>query len=381
MRKTFFLIIIAFCQALYSQTNFNSSNEPAFPFLTISTNARTGAMGEVNVVSSSFYKDAGFHLNPALLSRKGKYFGTQFSCTSWMNKIVDNVTLKEANGFYSIDSKSTIGVNYRRMKFGEVTITNEYGEPLITSNPYELSLQIVYSRQIKKNFAYGISVKYLRNNFGDSYSIINPQTININSIAMDFGFEGDSELKILKNSKLNIHYGASITNFGPKVRYTEDPDIEKIFLPTKLGVGLLVNPDFYFSESLRLNIDIAYQADKLLIPSFNSSYDTNISATKAFFQSFYDAPGGLQEELKEIIHKLGSEIRVNYQDIGFAAIRFGKNKQNESKGITFDTYGFGIGLYGFSFDYKKIASDMYTIDNSWSITLSYRSRIEKLFRF
>lgn len=69
MKKVLSVIFIFLNLALISQEYFpNNTLETEIDILDINTNTRIGAIGEIGVVSSSFYKDAGLYQNPALLS-------------------------------------------------------------------------------------------------------------------------------------------------------------------------------------------------------------------------------------------------------------------------------------------------------------------------
>lgn len=72
--------------------------------------------------------------------------------------------------------------------------------------------------------------------------------------------------------------------------------------------------------------------------------DSDISIFQALYRSFYNAPGGFKEELHEIRHKIGSEIRLNYDDIFYTALRLGRSMEHATKGSrTYTTMGYGVG--------------------------------------
>ncbi|MGQ9619525.1 MAG: PorV/PorQ family protein, partial [Bacteroidales bacterium] len=67
-----------------------------------------------------------------------------------------------------------------------------------------------------------------------------------------------------------------------------------------------------------------YDPDRQII----AGKDPNVSVPVAIFRSFYDAPGGFKEEIKEITVSLGAEYWYNQQ----FAIRGGYFYENETKG-------------------------------------------------
>ena len=89
---------------------------------------------------------------------------------------------------------------------------------------------------------------------------------------------------------------------------------------------------------------------KLLVPTppiYNDSItdqidfgkDPNVSVVSGIFQSFGDAPGGFNEELREINFSFGTEYWYNNQ----FAIRAGYfNEHNTKGGEKFFTFGSGV---------------------------------------
>ena len=72
-----------------------------------------------------------------------------------------------------------------------------------------------------------------------------------------------------------------------------------------------------------------------------------MSVPKGIFRSFSDAPGGMKEELQEIMWSVGSELSI--EDICF--LRGGYCYENEHKGYhRYLTLGGGLKLYSFQLD-------------------------------
>jgi coproporphyrinogen III oxidase-like Fe-S oxidoreductase len=104
----------------------------------------------------------------------------------------------------------------------------------------------------------------------------------------------------------------------------------------------------------------------------------------SWIQSFYDAPGGFREEMHEIMHKVGTEVRINYQNKLYAAIRMGRIMEHSTKGNRkFNTIGIGVGAFGFTLDGKFIiASAVTPLHNTYAITLGFCANLDgKPMRF
>ena len=101
--------------------------------------------------------------------------------------------------------------------------------------------------------------------------------------------------------------GMNISNIGTKISYTENE--EKDFLPMNLKIGgrYSMKIDEYN------NFSVAMDVNKLLVPtppiydqmsqdSIIAGQDPDVSVVQAVFQSFGDAPGGIQEEWRELMY-------------------------------------------------------------------------------
>ncbi len=87
-------------------------------------------------------------------------------------------------------------------------------------------------------------------------------------------------------------------------------------------------------------------------PQIVAGKDPDVSAFRFWFQSFYDAPNGFEEEMKELIYQLGVEGRFHTKDI-VLIIRFGRFRQhNEKGGLKYNTVGAGINIKGFYLNYS-----------------------------
>jgi len=137
----------------------------------------------------------------------------------------------------------------------------------------------------------------------------------------------------------------------------------------RIGSTFLVNLDKY--NALSFSIDI----NKLLVPTppfYDSDrnivdgMDPNVSVPVAIFQSFYDAPGGFREELKEFTQSVGVEYWYNQQ----FALRAGYYNEAELKGNRkYFTLGAGFRLNVFSLDFSYLMP--FTQNNPLARTLRF----------
>ena len=133
------------------------------------------------------------------------------------------------------------------------------------------------------------------------------------------------------------------------MKYIEPYNTMTDFLPTSLRLGSGLKLELNSHQSLEMIVDIS----KLLIPTtplgsydslgnwkITSGYSSDVSAICGIFQSFYDAPNGIKEELNEIQYSFGLEYSL-FNNI--LLIRSGLNWQSPSKrDLNYFTLGLGL---------------------------------------
>ena len=80
----------------------------------------------------------------------------------------------------------------------------------------------------------------------------------------------------------------------------------------------------------------------------------------SWIQSFYDAPGGFEEEWHEIIHKLGTEVYIEYTEKFRFALRFGRHSEHATKSNRkYNTFGAGLYIYGITLDARLTSGNTF----------------------
>jgi len=393
MRKCIFLsIVIAFSFKSkaqyypYYSTNGQVLNTitTAVPFVSITSNASQFGQGEVGVVANDYNYQSAMHSNPALLSRGNKIHGASINYTPWLSNLVPNIKLADAYGFFSVDSNNTIGFKSTYFSLGDVVVTNINGNNSSAVKPYEYLIQLSYSHNFSKNFSIGISPKYIFSDFiNKSYAGANYHYGK--SIAADLGLH--YRYKIYQSEKIKItnNTGLAIQNVGSKMSYNNSGRSD--FLPTNLALGSMITTIYTVDNTIKLGLDISYEANKLLVPSpgstyvnYNNGYYNTAGVFQGMLQSFSDAPGGKQEEWNEVIHKVGTEARIIFnQDIILAA-RAGYFYESKYKGNRkFATIGAGITCYGLQLSIANILPverQSSPLANTFSFGISYTSGLK-----
>jgi hypothetical protein len=331
----------------------------AVPFLMIATDARAGAMGDAGVATSP---DANAtHWNIAKLAFIKDDIGFSLSYTPWLAKIINDMSLTYLSGYYKINKEQSVAISMNYFNLGDIQFTDEFGEDLQNFNPREFAFAGSYSRLLTDEMSVGVTLKYVRSNLtGNVFSGTNDAQPG-QSLAADIGWYWAKDI----GQKSNLALGATITDIGQKITYSNDD--QKDFIPTtlRLGTAYKLGLDPYNS------LTFAFDFSKLMVPTppvyavdengnivrdqngdpvIARGKDPDRPLLSGMFGSFTDAPDGASEEFKEIM--ISSGIEYWYKDL--FAVRGGYFWEHYDKGDRkYFTMGVGLryNVFGIDFAY------------------------------
>lgn len=385
--------IILSAQAL-AQTN-NSSNlttqelsgrvntiTTAVPFLMIAPDSRQGGMGEAGAATPA--DGNSIHWNVAKMAFAEKKGGAALSVTPWLKQLVPDIYLYYIAGYAKISKTQAIGASLRYFSLGNITFTDIVGNTTGQFRPNEFAVDLAYSQKLSKTFSAGLAARYIRSNLTGNYTLSNGQpTKPGTSVAVDVGLYYQSQKLKINDKKATASLGLVFSNIGQKVSYS----VQKDFIPMnlRLGGGLKMNIDDYNTFGIYGDLN------KLLVPTqpvylktisgtdstdinqqkiIVAGKDPNVPVAKGILQSFGDAPGGAQEELKEINYSVGFE----YWYAKTFAVRAGYFNESKTKGNRkFFTAGIGLryNVFGLDMAYLIPITQRNPLQNTLRFTLTF----------
>lgn len=372
-----------------SKNDFNPV-ETGVTSLGITPDARGASMGDMGAatepdMNSQFW-------NPSKYAFAYSQGGASLSYTPWLRKLVNDIFLANLAGYWKIGSgdNQAISASLRYFSLGEVT-THQPGDwqgSSQTLSPYEMSVDVAYSRKLSEKFSMGVAFRYIYSDLGFSDSYAGDMNSGASAFAADIsGYY--TTYPIIGRNECQWSWGWNISNIGTKVSYNngEDP----AFLPTNLRLGTT----FAFPLADYHTLAVSLDANTLLVPTRprESDYVTapentqenldqqreynekleeweNMSPITGIFKSFGDAPGGFSEELKEISWSLGAEYNYNQQFF----LRAGYHYENAMKGNrSYFSMGAGFSLNVVKLDaaYMIAAAQTSPLDQTLRFTLSF----------
>ncbi len=356
----------------------------AVPFLNIGPDARSGGMGELGVATEPDAMSQ--HWNPAKYPFIDKQMGFSVSYSPWLRKLVNDINLAYLSGYTKIDDRSAVSASLKFFSLGDITFTEEDGTVIGNFRPSEFAVDAGYSRKFSDKLSGAVVGRFIYSNLTQGQTVQGQSTKAGTSVAADIAMFYTNELDVNWLESSTINFGVNISNLGAKISYSND-DTDRDFIPTNLrfGPSWLMNIDEY--NSIRFSLDI----NKLLVPTppiyavdtsgqpiigddgnpvIYSGKDPDVSPVQGVIQSFYDAPGGFSEEMKEFIWVVGAEYWYDKQ----FAVRAGYFHESEMKGNRqFFTLGAGLryNVFGLDFSYLIPTDQQNPLQNTLRFTLTF----------
>ena len=357
MKKQLLLLFILFSIVTQAQEEQRRVIVTAVPFLNIAADARAAALGDMGVATSADVYS--MQWNPAKTVFNEKEQEIAFSYNPYLENIVTDIALLNLSYFNKLDERSAFGLGMRYFTLGEIELRQYASDPGSVAKPNEIAVDGSYSLKLDPNFSMGVSGRYIRSNLRI------PQTTTVDtraasSFAVDVSGYYISDLKDKGTYEGRYRWGFNISNLGPKVTY--DITGERFFIPTNLRLG--IGYDYVYSENSVLAL--TFETTKLLVPTpkdFNNNgqldaldFETyqDIPYFEGALNSFFDAPDGFSEELKEVTWAVSAEYTYSKR----FSMRMGYFSENLDKGSKrFMSLGAGFVLDQFTLDLSYLVSN------------------------
>ncbi len=339
------------------------------PFLLITPDARAAGMGELGVATSP--DSYAQQWNPAKYAFLESDSGLGLSYTPYLRQLVDDIFLGSLTYYNKLNERSAWASSLKYFSYGNVQFNNMMSGTIIdqgSKRPNEITLDLSYSLKLSEKFSMAVAGRFLRSDLKIHTDI---DATSANSLGVDVaGFYQGSPFGF-GNNDARLRGGFNLSNIGPRLKYDEGGQMD--FIPTNLKIGS--GMDLIFDSSNILGIHLEFS--KLLVPTPVAFYDNNnqqlgyrqpdVNFFNGIFKSFNDAPGGFDEELKEITWALGLE----YLFANTLALRSGYFNESEEKGSRrYLTFGAGFKLKSMEIDISYLSS-----------TSKIRNPLENTLRF
>jgi hypothetical protein len=341
----------------------------AVPFLTITPDSRSGAMGDAGVALSPDVNAN--YWNPAKLAFINDDHQVALSYSPWLRNLISDINLAYLSYAYKVDDRNSIGLSLRYFNLGSVQLIDGNQTDQGTYRPNEFSLDASFARKFGPNFSLALSARYIRSAISNNAAFTGVQTRAGNAVAADVSaFYTKPVRQFGKDAQLS--FGVNASNIGTKMSFANNG--QNYFLPgnLRLGVADTWYLDRYNQFTLTLDLN------KLLVPTppvrdasgnIIGGYDDDRSIPLGVIGSFADAPGGFSEELREISYGGGAEYGYNKQFF-FRAGYFYENPSKGNRRYATLGAGFKYNIFNFDLAYLVATQQNSALANTLRFTLS-----------
>ena len=333
---------------------------------TIAADARGSALGDIGAATEPDVYSQSW--NPAKYPFTISRAGLAINYTPWLRQIVNDIALLNAAGYIRLGDYQAISASLRYFSLGDVTAGD------MTVKPYELGVDIAYSRMLSERFSAAVALRYMYSDISGHYD---DNTTAGSAFAADIACYYNSYV-MMGNRECQFAFGVDISNIGSKINYGED---YSYFIPTNLRLG--------FSYLIPLNeynrISFSADINKLLVPSrplqrddeTNEDYEErvrteyyDVSSIAGIFKSFGDSERGFKGELEEIRWSIGAEYTYNDK----FTLRAGYHHESEMQGNRkYFTVGAGFRMNVLSIDagYVIATTPSNPLDQTLRVSLAF----------
>lgn len=362
--KYLLTIVAATCMTVLAQAQYDRYNETGqknnyistgIPILQIAPDAISGALGDAGAAYEPNAYAA--HWNNAKLAFVPKSMSISTTYTPWLHKLGTDMNFLYLGGYKRISGRSAVGASLTYFSLGEIDHTGEDGQHLGQFHPNEFMLDVTYSMRLSDNLALGATGRFIHDDITNGLTIEDQTTKSANALAADVGLYYQNDFD--KNQQFAA--ALTISNLGSKLSYSDD-DTENEFLPANMRIGARYSYEIDDYNKINVLVDL----NKLMVPTppvqnsdgtWSSDMYENMtdyrstSSMMGAIQSFYDAPGGMGEELREISVSAGAEY---WYSSTFAA-RLGYFYEHKTKGgRQYITAGIGMKYKSMDIDFSYL---------------------------
>ena len=164
------ILLIGNAVELEAQKNEFNPITTGVTSLSIAPDARGASMGDIGAATEP--DENSQYWNPSKYAFAYSSAGVSLSYTPWLRKLVNDIALLNAAGYWKLGGGDNQAVSFslRYFSLGEVNMNDGEGNVTNTINPYEMSFDLGYSRKLSESYSMGVALRYIYSNIGLRYA-------------------------------------------------------------------------------------------------------------------------------------------------------------------------------------------------------------------
>lgn len=296
IRSLSVLLLCIIASSTYAQTSDSASlaghvTQTSVPFLNMNQDIRSAGIGESGIALPG--DNVTHYANPARMTQVEHTSAASLTYTPWMSNLVKNIALYSATAYYKRNEQEVFSAGLRYFKQGKLDMTDNNGQYMASSSPYDLAIDVAYSRKLNKQLSLGAAFRYINSHIATSaYQGYK----NGSAVAADLGLYYETAVN---EGGQSWHAGAVLRNLGSKIKYGQDLTSYK--LPATAGIGVAFQQKI--AELHRIIITTEVNEALVKTSGKNSSKGDNIQynfGAEYMYHSMFAIRAGYSHESPEI---------------------------------------------------------------------------------
>ena len=227
------LACIAMPCSIHAQESMKNEFNPITTGVTslgIAPDARGASMGDLGAATDPDANSQ--YWNPSKYAFAYSKAGVSISYTPWLRKLVNDIYLANLAGYWKLGSEDNqaISASLRYFSLGEVPMTDDAGNGINSINPFEMAVDLGYSRKLSDSFSMGVALRYIYSDLAFDETMATDDVKGASAFAADISGYYTTYPMVGRN-ECQWWLGFNISTIGSKVSYSGGN--EPAFLPAK----------------------------------------------------------------------------------------------------------------------------------------------------
>jgi hypothetical protein len=333
------------------QTAYTQVVTTAVPFLLITPDSRSGAMGEAGVaiaddIWATYWNPAGYAF------QKGS--AVALTHADWLPAFnLGDVWI--AHGVYKqpieeIDGVASISITY--LNLGDFAHTTIDPTVLDVFKGFEFALAVGYATKLSEDLGIGLNARYIRSQLAPIGTAEEQGKGVANGFSFDVAMLYRPQSVVIPFTDADLGHrlslGFNISNIGPKIFYIDEAQADPLPMNLRLGFAYDILQSEYNSFTITTDVN------RLLVRKYDDG------SSDQFYKAFFTTWAGkkVDEQLRLFDSSIGLEYW--YGSPKLIALRAGYFYEDPRSGNRkYMTFGAGVRYdsYGFDFSYINAAQD------------------------
>ncbi len=293
---------------IYAQVDVNKVGQTGMKFLSVPVGARNAAMGDA--ISALSNNSESVFFNPAGISEVKENYDFSLGYNNWIADIKHHYL----SFVYNTEKLGAFCISALYIDYGTIegTIRSDIDPKgyIETGNfsPKSFSVGVSYSKAINEKFSFGVTAKFVRQDFGAGYIGVGKTTEEVARVSHALGMLALDVGTIYKTGFKDLRIALAITNISAEGTFIRESTPLPFTLTLSVGANLFKSFEIKTNDELNLAIEVQHPRDYSERTHWGLEYVYNsLIAMRVGYKTNYD-----ENNLSAGLGILWNGYRVDY---------------------------------------------------------------------